>query len=170
MKKIMCIVVVLIVAACQQDKIGFVDNSKILEDYQEKKDVEAKFETKTATFNKKRDSILQSLNLEKQQLQIKLQNAKRPGKKLEEEIQLYQQKEQYLANNLQQEFQTLQQEGQGEIDSLVSKLRKEIKAYGDANGYTYILSGGDGGAVMYGTSAKDLTEEVLTILNEQYKQ
>ena len=51
----------------------------------------------------------------------------------------------------------MQTMGQVEMDSLVNKVKREIKAYGKANGYTYILGGGDGGGVLYGTEGQDLT-------------
>ena len=49
------------------------------------------------------------------------------------------------------------------------EVKEEIKAYGKTNGYTYILGGGDGGSVLFGDETKDLTEEILTILNNKYK-
>jgi len=56
------------------------------------------------------------------------------------------------------------------MDSLISKVKKEISAYGKAKGYTYILGGGEGGSVLYGDSSKDLTEDILKILNDKYKK
>ena len=56
------------------------------------------------------------------------------------------------------------------MDSIVSKVKDEIKEYGEANGYTYILGGGEGGSVLYGQDANDLTEQILKILNDKYKK
>ncbi|MGB5387005.1 MAG: OmpH family outer membrane protein, partial [Eudoraea sp.] len=85
------------------------------------------------------------------------------------EYGLLQQKGQFIGQQLQQEEQQMQSEGQIEMDSLISKVKKEINSYGKSNGFTYILSGGDGGSVLYGTDTKDLTQDILKILNEQYK-
>ena len=63
----------------------------------------------------------------------------------------------------------MQQTGQAEMDSLVRKVKKEIRAYGKANGYTYILGGGEGGSVIYGDEANDLTDAILKILNDKYE-
>lgn len=71
---------------------------------------------------------------------------------------------------MQQEEQQLQLEGRTEMDSLVGKIRKEIKAFGKSKGYTYILGGGDGGSVLYGTDANDLTVQITKILNDSYKK
>jgi len=75
-----------------------------------------------------------------------------------------------MGQQLQQEEQLLQLEGQTEMDSIVNKVKKEIKAFGKSNAYTYILGGGDGGSVLYGTEANDLTNEITKILNDKYKK
>lgn len=168
MKKFLYIVLVLALVSCQQDKIGFVDNVKLMDGYQEKIEVENKFKAKAELMNKKRDSISQAFQLEYQALQTKAQSWSQ--KKAQEELGLLQQKSQFLGQQIQQEEQQLQVEGQTEMDSVVSKVKKEIKAYGAANGYTYILTGGEGGSVLYGVEAKNLTTEVLKILNDKYKQ
>jgi len=168
MKKVMYTIFMLAIVSCQQDKIGFVDNVKLMEGYQEKIDVENKFKAKAEMMNKKRDSISQSFQLEYQALQTKAQNWSQ--KKQQEELGLLQQKSQFLGQQIQQEEQQLQTQGQTEMDSVVSKVKKEIQSFGKANGYTYILGGGEGGSVLYGMEAKDLTTEVLKILNDKYKK
>lgn len=168
MKKILLVLAVLGMASCQQEKIGYVDNVKLMDEYQEKMDVEAKFKTKLEALAKKRDSISQAFQLEAQAFQIKAQ--KMSQKKAQEEYGLMQQKGQVMGQQLQQEDQQLQAAGQVEMDSIVSKVKKQIKAFGKAQGYTYILGGGDGGSVLYGTDANNLTDNILKILNEEYKK
>lgn len=90
-------------------------------------------------------------------------------KNAQEEYSQLQQRGQFVGQQLQQEEQQLQQNSQAEMDTLVKKVKKEIREYGKANGYTYILGGGDGGSVLYGEEAKDLTDVILTILNDKYE-
>ncbi|WP_299431049.1 OmpH family outer membrane protein [uncultured Maribacter sp.] len=168
MKKILLVLAVLGMASCQQEKIGYVDNVKLMDEYQEKMDVEAKFKAKLEALAKKRDSISQAFQLEAQAFQIKAQ--KMSQKKAQEEYGLMQQKGQVMGQQLQQEDQQLQAAGQVEMDSIVSKVKKQIKAFGKAQGYTYILGGGDGGSVLYGTDANNLTDKVVKILNDNYKK
>jgi len=168
MKKLLLPFIIFTVVACQQDKIGYVDNVKLMEEYQEKIDVEARYKTKSDALNKKRDSISQSFQLEAQTLQTKAQNMSQ--KKAQEEYGLLQQRGQFVGQQLQQQEQQLQLQGQTEMDSLVNKVKEEIMAYGKANGYTFVLGGGDGGSVLYGSEAKNLTEEILKILNDKYKK
>ncbi|MEA1786466.1 OmpH family outer membrane protein [Arenibacter sp. GZD96] len=168
MKNIVLAFTIVLAVACKQEKIGYVDNVKLINAYQEKVDVETKFNAKAAKFTKKRDSISQSFQLEAQAFQQRAQSMAQ--NRAQEEYGLLQQRSQMIGQQLQQEEQQLQQENQTEIDSMVSKVKREISAYGKANGYAYILSGGDGGSVLYGAEAHNLTEEITKLLNEKYKK
>ena len=55
MKNILYVIVALVVfTSCQKEqKIGFVDNGKVINEYQAKKDLEEKFKTKDAAFQKR---------------------------------------------------------------------------------------------------------------------
>lgn len=168
MKKLIVALAIFTTMACQESKIGFIDNQKIMTDYQEKKDVEAKFQVKADALTKKRDSISQSFQMRAQAFQAKAQSM--PTAQAEQEYGQLQQEGQFIGQQLQQEEQKLQQENQTEMDSIISKVKKEIKAYGKSNGYSFILGGGDGGSVLYGEEAKDVTEPILKILNDNYKK
>ncbi|MBT8293988.1 MAG: OmpH family outer membrane protein [Eudoraea sp.] len=168
MKKIVLAMFLIAAAACEQNKIGFVDNVKLMDGYQEKMDIEARYKVKAEALNKKRDSISQAFQLEAQAFQTKAQSMAQD--KAQEEYGLLQQRGQFIGQQLQQEEQQMQSEGQTEMDSLISRVKKEISGYGKSNGYTYILSGGEGGSVLYGTDTKDLTQDILKILNDKYKK
>ena len=168
MKKIVGIFAFLAIVACEQNKIAYVDNVKLMDEYQEKVEVQAKFQAKLEVLNKKRDSLSQAFQIELQAFQAKAQGMN--PKKAQEEYQVFQQKGQFMGQQLQQEEQTIQKAGQVEMDSIISKVKGEIKEFGKVNGYTYILSGGDGGSVLYGADTQDLTTEILKNLNDKYKK
>ncbi|HAI39055.1 MULTISPECIES: OmpH family outer membrane protein [unclassified Maribacter] len=168
MKNIIVIFAIVLLASCQQEKIGYVDNVKLMDEYQQKIDVESKFKVKADALAKKRDSISQAFQMEAQAFQTKAQSMSQS--KAQEEYAAMQQKGQIIGQQLQQQDQQLQMEGQTEMDSIVSKVKEEIKSYGKTNGYSYILGGGDGGSVLYGTEANDLTDEIVKILNDKYKK
>ena len=67
----MLLALVVVMTACQQKKIGYVDNVKLMDSYQEKMDVEAKFKAKAENLTRKRDSISQAFQLELQEFQAK---------------------------------------------------------------------------------------------------
>ena len=164
---ILCMVLLLAVS-CQQNKIGYVDNVKLMDGYQEKIDVEESYKAKSDQLNKRRDSISQAFQLEAQAFQTKAQSLSQ--KAAQEEYEELQQRGQFIGQQLQQQEQMLQQQGQQEMDSVVNRVKETIQQYGKDNGYTYILGGGEGGSVLYGDEAHDVTEAILEILNEAYKQ
>ena len=167
MKKLMLVVLVLTIVSCQEQvKIGYVDNIKMMEDYQEKKDFDDRFKIKNEALNKKKDSISQAYQFEAQAFQIKAQ--KMATAKAQEEYGAIQQRAQQMGQLLQQEEQVLRTAAQVELDSIVSFVKREIKDFGKTKGYTYILGGGDGGNVLYGTDTNDLTDEIIKILNDKY--
>ncbi len=160
--------VLLVVSCQQQQKIGYVDNVKMMEDYQEKKDFDGRYEVINAAYAKKKDSISQAFQIEMQAFQMKAQKMRES--KAQEEYASIQQRAQQIGQLLQQEEQGLMATAQVELDTMVSMVKKEIKAYGTTNKYSYILGGGDGGSVLFGTDANDLTNEIVTILNDKYKK
>src|SRR5680860_32731 len=166
--KIFWVFAALGLVSCQQAKIGYVDNVKLMDAYQEKIDVEAGFKIKADALSKKRDSISQAFQVEAQAFQAEAE--KMSQKKAQEQYGQMQQRGQMIGQQLQQEDQQLQAVGQTEMDSIVSKVKNEVEAYGKANGYTYILGGGNGGSVLYAEETNDLTDEVVKLLNNKYKK
>ena len=168
MKKLILGIVFMVLAGCQQQKIGFVDNVKLMDEYQEKIDIEKKYETMSQAHNQKRDSISQAFQMEAQAFQQKAQSMSQ--QKAQEEYGNLQQRGQRIGQQLQLEEQQMQQQGQTEMDSLITKVKAQIQKYGKDNGYDYILGGGNGGSVLYGNDSKDLTEEILKLLNANYSK
>lgn len=156
----------LLMFSCQQQKLGYVDNVKLMDGYQKKLDVEAVYKLRADVFAKKRDSISQAFQIEAQELQTRSESM--PEQKAQEEFGLLQQRGQMAGQQLQQEEQQMQRMGQLKMDSVVREVRKTIKDYGQANGYTFILTGGEGGSVLYGEDTKDITGDILKLLNGNY--
>ncbi len=171
MKNIIYVLLVtLVFTSCQKEKkIGFIDNGIVINDFQEKKDLEAKFQGKDEAFKKRADSIGQAFQLEVQQVQKTAQKASQ--KKQQELMGGLQQKQQQLQQQMQFEQQQLTQKFQTEIDSVIVKVKDFVKDYGKKNGYTYILGTSDAAAtVLYGTDENDLTQTIVDALNEAYKK
>ena len=167
-KLILIVIVVLSVASCQQSqKIGFVDNSVLINDYQEKKEIEAKLKSKIQAYEKRRDSLGQAFQLDVKAAEVKARSMSQANlQKLQQE---FQQKEQIISQQLQFEQQQIAQESQSKNDSLIKKVRAFVKSYGKTNGYNFILGSNEAGSVMYGTDEVDLTQTILDALNEAYK-
>ncbi|MCK0108264.1 OmpH family outer membrane protein [Flavobacteriaceae bacterium S0825] len=170
MKKLLSIIIIVLsVASCQESqKIGFVDNSVLINDYQEKKDIEANLKGKIEVYEKRRDSLSQAFQLDVKAAEVKARSMSQANlQKLQQE---FQQKEQIISQQLQFEQQQIAQESQSKNDSLIKKVRDFVKDYGKTNGYSFILGSNEAGSVMYGTEEVDLTQTILDALNEAYKK
>ena len=163
---ILLLFITLTTMACQEEqKIAFVDNAKVVNEYQKKKDFEEKFKAKIETFNKKADSLQQAIQVEAQLFQSRASKMKQ--NKAEEEYNALVQKKQMQDYQLGNEEKLLQAEGQKEIDTLVKQVKTFIKDYGKQNGYTFILGANEAGSVLYGSDAKDITDKIIAELNKE---
>jgi outer membrane protein len=166
---VVVIIVILTFASCQQSqKIGFVDNSKLINEYQEKIDIQDKLQEKIKTYEAKRDSVRQAFQLEINEAELK--SRKMSQAELQKLSQELQQKDQVIAQRDQFEQQQIAQESQAQNDSLIKKVRNFVKDYGTKNGYDFILGSNEAGSVMYGKEANDLTQVILEALNAAYKK
>jgi outer membrane protein len=166
---VVAIIVIFTFASCQQtQKIGFVDNSKLINEYQEKIDIQDKLQAKIKTYEAKRDSIRQAFQLEINEAELKSRKMSQADlQKLSQELQ---QKDQVIAQRDQFEQQQIAQESQAQNDSLIKKVRNFVKDYGTKNGYDFILGSNEAGSVMYGNETSDLTQVILEALNAAYKK
>lgn len=167
MKKVIVIVLASVALfSCQQEKTAFVDNEKLIEEYQERKDIEDKYKVKIETLTKKKDSISKALQAEGIALQAKGANLSK--EKQQELYGPYMQKSQLLQQQIQQEEQLMSQQSQGEIDYLLKKINDAVSTYGETNGYSYIFGKNKVGSVVYGSEKNDITKTILDELNKTY--
>lgn len=159
----------LLFASCKNEtKMGFIDNSKLINDYQKKKDVEATFKTQIEAFDKRADSIGKSF--QSQAAELQKTDPQLAKKESQQQYQMLGQQYQAFQQDMQRQEQDIQKRSQTEIDTLIKEVKKYVQEYGKKNGYTYILGSNDAGSVMYGDDSKDLTKEILDELNKTYKK
>ena len=169
-KSSILVLLAIVLVSCQnQQKIGYVDNGKVINGYQAKKDIEEKYNKKQQEFQKHTDSIGQAFQLEAQEVQSKFSSMSKS--KQQEQYQFLGQKQKMLQQQIQSEQQQMQQAFQTEIDSAIAKVKGFVKKYGKNHGYTYILGTSDNVAsILYGTEENDLSQIVIDSLNANYKK
>ena len=156
------------VTACQQQKIGFVDNVLLINDYQERVDIESKLQLKIEAFKTRTDSLRSAFELEIKEAELRARKMSQASiQKLSQELQ---QKEQILQQRVQLEQQSIAQESQILNDSIINKVIEFVKDYGKTNNFNYILGSNEAGSVLYGEDDSDLTQEILKALNDTYEK
>ncbi|MBW1297550.1 OmpH family outer membrane protein [Aquimarina litoralis] len=151
--------------SCNQqiEKTGFVNNTKVVSDFNEMKTAKEKW-------TKKNNEVRAELEEKAKQFQIEVQGYQNIMKsmtqanreKKEQELMV---KQQTLQREQQTRMQEIQQGSQAEIDSIISKVESFIKDYGKKNGYTYIYGETEVKNIFYAKEELDLTEKIITELN-----
>jgi outer membrane protein len=174
MKKLFVLTVVaLTIISCNETatvkevKTAYIDTSKLLEDYTEAKDIDAKYKTKTEEIGRKLE--VEEANFKSDAAYFE-KNAEANGRAWAEqkgaELQRRQQDLQYAAQNI---AQKLQSEHGTEMDTLVKSVKQFIKDYGKEKGYSYIYGTGEAATVLYAEDKYDITKEVVKLLNDKYE-
>lgn len=147
-------------------KTAYVDTAKLMEEYTEAKDLEAKFKTKTEAEAKKFEVEEANFKAEVANFQKNAQaNGQAWAQEKDAELSKRQQQLQYAAQSV---GQKLQMEGAAEMDSLVKNVKTFIKDYGKEKGYDYIYGTGDAATVLYAKDQYDITNEMIKLLNDKY--
>ena len=174
MKKVLVIIALSIsVIACDKKaevkevKTAYVDTSKLMSEYTEAKDLEAKYKAQAEEKGRQLEAEINRFKQEASNFQAQAQaNGQAWAQQKGAELQ---KREQQLGYAQQQLSQQLQQESGKEMDSLVSGVKKFIKSYGKEKGYSYIFGTGDVASVLYAEDQYDITKDVIKALNEKYK-
>lgn len=174
MKKIVLIsALALSVIACNKQndapaiKTAYVDTSKLLEEYTEAKDIDAKYKAKA-------DEMGKELKVEADRFQADAaafeKSARANGQIWAQQnsgpLQKRQQQLQYAQQAI---LQQLQHESGAEMDTLVKSVKTFIKEYGKKKGYDYIYGTGEAVSILYAQDKYDITKEIVTELNRKYK-
>jgi outer membrane protein len=174
MKKVLVIIALSIsVIACDKKaevkevKTAYVDTSELMKEYTEAKDLEAKYKAQADEKGRLLEAEINRFKQEAANFQSQAQaNGQAWAQQKGAELQ---KREQQLGYAQQQLSQQLQQESGKEMDSLVSGVKKLIKAYVKQKVYSYIFGTGDVASVLYAEEKYNITKDLIKALNEKYK-
>lgn len=171
MKKITALVAILIIGvSCQEtQKIVFVDNAKVYEEYQEKIDIEAKITKRQEDFKKKTDSIAMAYQMEAAPLQAKFNNLSQQQQQTNPEIIAFSQKWQMVESQIKAQEQSMQTQVENDLKELDAHVEDFVANYAQKNNIAFILGKNKSGSLMYGSAASDVTDAVIKELNDGYK-
>ncbi len=154
-------------AEVKEVKTAYVDTSLLMKQYTEAKDLEAKYKAKSEEKGKQLESEINRFKQDAANFQSQAQaNGQAWAQQKGAELQ---KREQQLGQAQQALSQQLQQESSVEMDTLVSGVKKFIKAYGKEKGYAYIYGTGDAASILYAEEKFDITKDIIKLLNDKYK-
>lgn len=166
MKKFLWVIgLSLVIVSCNQqiEKTAYVNNTRVVSEFKEMKAAQEKW-------TKKNNEVRAELEEKARQFQIEVQGYQNIQKsmtranreKKEQELMV---KQQNLQREQQAKMQEIQQGSQTEIDSIISKVKRQIKDYGKKNGYTYIYGDTESSNILYGKEELNITDKILEVLN-----
>ncbi len=172
-KTIATLAIITLLASCNKTaevkevKTAYVDTAKLFEEYTEAKDIQAKFKSKSEEMGRELEQEMARFKQDAAYFQKNAQAngqewAQKNGAALQKRQEQLQMAEQGLSRQLQQEMSV-------ESDSMISNVKKFIKAYGKEKGYAYIYGTNEAGTVLYAEDKYDLTKEITKLLNDKYK-
>jgi outer membrane protein len=147
-------------------KTAYIDTVKLMEGYEELKDLDDKRKVKTEEMGRELDESAQQLRLDYASAQ---NEAKSKGPQWAQlKAQELQKRERELGMRQESMIKELQDEFGVKRDTILNQMRRHIKDYGKKNGYDYIYGTGDAASVLYAKESYDITKEVLKELNNNY--
>jgi outer membrane protein len=154
-------------AEVASSKTAYVDTAKLMSEYTEAKDIEAKYKAKSQEMGKELEAEIARFKTEAASFQKNAQlNGQAWAQQKGAELQKREQQLQYAEQAMGQQ---LQQESGVEMDSVVSNVKKFIKSYGKEKGYAYIYGTGDAATILYAEDKYDITKDIIKLLNDKYK-
>ncbi len=149
------------IASAQTDvKIGYVDLSRAFDEYKKTKDFDKALEKKGDTKQTQREKVVKDIR--KMRDELELLNEKARMKKegdIEAKIELLQQFDQDAKSELIKERDDM-------VRDILEEMNDVIQDYGNSKGYSIILNDR---VLLYGGTSMDLTDEVIKVLNHNYK-
>jgi outer membrane protein len=148
-------------------EIVFVDSVKLLNGYKGMESARKSYEAKISVWKSNIDSLKSELEAKIKDYQANQSKFTPKEKKLTEEL-LQSQEQQFLSYQ-QTISEKIQKEDEQLTQSVLTKVNDFIKKYGEEHGYEIIMAATQYGNIVYSRKGNDITEEVLTGLNNDYK-
>ncbi len=144
--------------AVEQGKIGYVDLSRLFDEYHKTKEYDKALESKHGELEKVGKEKIEKIRESEGKLALLKEDQR---KKLEEEIDVMKGNAQEFVR---QEQSSLTKERNEKIREILLEIEKKVSDFAEKENYDIILNDR---VLIYGNPAKDLTEKILTILNEK---
>ena len=140
-------------------KIGFVNLSRIFDEYTKTKEYDALLEKKHSTFQEEHKEKLQNIKDAESKLSLMKESEKN---KLQSQIE--KDKNDLLAFDRQRQTD-LKKERDEKVRDILSEIEKVVKDYASKENYSLILNDR---VLIFGGDNLDITNQILKLLNEKY--
>lgn len=144
-----------------QPKTAYVNLGEVFESFAGKKELAFRLDK----LKNQQKSMLDSMELTIRSLQQAAESAKN-GQAVLAKLQNTKQTYQYLNAQFSEQYQ-IQDESYSE--KVWTQINQYVTDYGKDNGYDFIYGANGNGSLMYGSSANNITEEIINHINQRYE-
>lgn len=149
--------------SCNEDKTAYVDTTRLIQEFSEMKEVETRFTARSEQMKRELDSVAAGFQRDVMDYQENMATmSQNERQEVERELM---QRQQMLQQQQQARSGQLRQESDAVVDSLITKVKDFVKAYGERNDYKYIFGSNESANILYAEEGLDITDEVLKELN-----
>jgi outer membrane protein len=163
---ILTITVIILHFVATPEKVVYVDSNKLVNGYQGMLDARKVFQQKTTSWKANIDTL--SSEVQQQIFRHEKESSKMTAKERDLSVELIRTKQKQLAEYQQAMNTQAQQEDNKMTSDVLVQVNAYLKKYGEKKGYRIILAATEYGNLAYADEALDITEEVLTGLNNEY--
>lgn len=156
------LIVIVAVMYSNQKKVAYVELGEVYNDFQLKKELEAKLEKVQQTRQSMLDSIAMDLESMARKLDMQKMNDEEAIEKFEAVKQDYLMKQRIFSEDNSSATDQY-------TEQIWKQLNQYVKDFGQTHGYDYILGADGSGAVMFAAEGENITKEVKQYINERYK-
>jgi outer membrane protein len=160
------LIVIIILQFQHQQQVVYVDSNKLINGYQGMLDARKVYQQKATSWKANIDTLTNEV--QRQIMDYEKGVGKMTAKERELSQELIKTKQRQLYEYQQAMNNQAQQEDSKMTSDVISQINAYLKGYGERKGYTIILAATEYGNLAYADEKLDITEEVLTGLNNQY--
>ncbi len=149
-----------------KDEIVYIDNARLLNDYQGMVAARKSFETKAMSWKSNIDTLTNEVTKSIKQYEKDLARLSKKEKQRSQE--LIRNKQKQLQNYQQAIQQQSAQEDAKMTEEVLTKVNTFLADYGKSHHYKIIMGANTSGNIIYAEDALDITDKVLAELNNNY--
>lgn len=147
-------------------KLVYVNSSRLVNDYKGMQDARAAYQKKAGLWKANIDTL--SNEVKQQIMNYEKESAKLTAKERQLTQELIHTKQKQLMEYQQAMNSQAQQEDAKMTGEVVQQINAYLKKHGEANGYKIVMAATEYGNIAYADDGLDITEDVLTGLNNEY--
>jgi outer membrane protein len=163
---LLAIITLSIIVFTNDQKVVYVDSSKLLNNYKGMQAARAAYQQKANAWKANIDTLANEI--QQQIFTYEMESPKMTAKERQLSQELIRNKQKQFSDYQQAMNTQAQQEDSKMTSDVVTQINAYLKKYGESKGYKIILAATEYGNLAYADEGLDITDEVLEGLNREY--